>query len=66
MYDDDELTPLDIDADLESPLDQLGPPNQETEPPQYDPEVMLPLLESPETQQRMLAARACCEVMVRV
>ena len=62
MYDDDELIPLEIDADLESPLDQLGPPSQEPEAPQYDPEEMLPLLESTESQQRMLAARAFCEL----
>ncbi len=47
-----------IDADLESPLDYM----EETEPPKPDPEEMLPLLESPEPQQRMLAARAFCEL----
>lgn len=47
-----------IDADLESPLDYM----EETEAPKPDPEEMLPLLESPEPQQRMLAARAFCEL----
>lgn len=62
MYDDDELSTLDISADLESPLDQLGPLEDEAEGPQFDPDEMLALLDSPDTQQRMLAARAFCEL----
>ncbi|NEQ31286.1 MAG: HEAT repeat domain-containing protein [Leptolyngbya sp. SIO4C5] len=61
MYDDD-LTTLDtdIDIDLDSPLDRMAPAGEEG--PQYDPEQMLPLLSSSETPQRMLAARAFCEL----
>ncbi|UBF25591.1 HEAT repeat domain-containing protein [Kovacikia minuta CCNUW1] len=62
MYDDDDLTLLDIDADLESPLDHMEPVDAESEEPKPDPEEMLPLLESQETNQRMLAARAFCEL----
>ncbi|MBE9177708.1 HEAT repeat domain-containing protein [Oculatella sp. LEGE 06141] len=60
MYDEDELTVL--DADLESPLDKLGPLSAETETPKPDPEAMLALLGAPQNQQRMLAARAFCEI----
>jgi HEAT repeat protein len=62
MYDDDDLTLLDLDADLESPLDHMEPVDAESEEPKPDPEEMLPLLESQETNQRMLAARAFCEL----
>jgi HEAT repeat protein len=62
MYDDDDLTVLDTDIDLESPLDKLGPLNAETEAPKPDPEAMLALLAAPQNQQRMLAARAFCEI----
>ncbi|MGF1570161.1 MAG: HEAT repeat domain-containing protein [Nodosilinea sp.] len=60
MYDND-LTTLNLDVELADPLDQIGLPEAD-EAPQYDPEVMLPLLAAPEPQQRMLAARAFCEV----
>jgi HEAT repeat protein len=62
MYDDDDLTLLDLDADLESPLDHMEPVDAESEEPKPDPEQMLPLLESQETNQRMLAARTFCEL----
>ncbi|MGA7936022.1 MAG: HEAT repeat domain-containing protein [Kovacikia sp.] len=62
MYDDDELTLLDIEADLESPLDRMDPVDTESEESKPDPEEMLLLLESKETNQRMLAARAFCEL----
>ncbi len=55
---DDDLSLLNTGAQPESPLDELD----DSEPPKPDPEEMLPLLESPEPQQRMLAARAFCEV----
>ncbi|MGD1805237.1 HEAT repeat domain-containing protein [Dapis sp. BLCC M126] len=42
----------------ESPLDYIG----EEEPPKPDPEEMLPLLTSSEPSQRMMAARAFCEL----
>ncbi|NJN02178.1 MAG: HEAT repeat domain-containing protein [Leptolyngbyaceae cyanobacterium SL_1_1] len=60
MYDDD-LTTLDADLDLESPLDRMAPVD-EAQGPQYDPDQMLLLLSSSETPQRMLAARAFCEL----
>jgi HEAT repeat protein len=60
MYDDD-LTTLNPDLEFADPLDELGPLEEDAAP-QYDPEVMLPLLTSSEPQQRMLAARAFCEL----
>jgi HEAT repeat protein len=62
MYDDDDLSLLDDMADLESPLDDLEPVDAELEAQKPDPEEMLALLTSPETPQRMLAARAFCEI----
>jgi len=64
MYDDDDLSVLaaELDIDLESPLDKLDESNSETEAPKPDPDEMLALLESPQPQQRMLAARAFCEL----
>lgn len=60
MYDNDDLTVLSADIELD-PLDQIGLDEAEAaEKP--DPEVMLLLLESPNNQQRMLAARAFCEL----
>jgi HEAT repeat protein len=58
MENDDYLSDNDSDTTLESPLDLL----EGAEPPQPDPEEMLPLLESPEAQHRMIAARAFCEL----
>jgi HEAT repeat protein len=60
MYDDD-LSTLTSDQEFADPLDALGPIN-EAQVPQYDPEAMLPLLSATDPQQRMLAARAFCEV----
>lgn len=61
MYDDDDLTVLDFEDELESPLDHMEPvdANPASQP---DPEAMLLLLESQETNQRMLAARAFCDL----
>lgn len=61
MYDDDDLDLLDPDTELESPLDDIAP-IEETDASAPDPIEMLVLLESPEIQQRMLAARAFCEL----
>lgn len=61
MYDEDDLTVLDPEVDLESPLDQIEP-FDESEVEKPNPEAMLVLLESQETPQRMLAARAFCEL----
>lgn len=50
-----------LDArDFESPLDAIEPLEPASPPP--DPEMMLPLLGSDDPQQRMLAARAFCEI----
>ncbi len=59
MYDDDELTLLDVEAELESPLDSMATAATEPKP---DPEEMLCLLEASDPNQRMLAARAFCEL----
>ncbi|MBD2181112.1 HEAT repeat domain-containing protein [Aerosakkonema funiforme] len=61
MYDDDDLTLLDPEIDLESPLDRLEP-LEETEVAKPDPEAMLALLTAQDTQQRMIATRAFCEL----
>lgn len=58
--DDDDLTLLNTEATLESPLDHLAPVDAEAA--QLDPEAMLALLESVDVSQRMLAARAFCEL----
>ncbi|MEA5447851.1 HEAT repeat domain-containing protein [Leptolyngbya sp. CCNP1308] len=60
MYDDD-LSTLNPDLEFADPLDALGPVDEE-QTPQFDPEAMLPLLTATDPQQRMLAARAFCEV----
>lgn len=62
MYDDDELSLLDTEAELESPLDYIEPLTAESEVAKPDPELMLALLKNPQSQQRMLAARAFCDV----
>lgn len=61
MYDDDDLSVLDA-ADLESPLDEIEPIEAESEAQKPDPDAMLALLTARETPQRMLAARAFCEI----
>ena len=62
MYDDDDLTVLDAVSDLESPLDQFGESVSDGSAPPINPDEMLVLLESEDNQQRMLAARAFCEI----
>jgi HEAT repeat protein len=59
MYDDDELTVLEAEIELD-PLDQVRDDQAEAAKP--DPNAMLALLDSPNNQQRMLAARAFCEL----
>ncbi len=61
MYNKDDLSVLDLEVDLASPLDQLDDLEPPTHPPP-DPSVLLPLLASGEVQQRMMAARAFCEL----
>ena len=62
MYDDEDLISLLEGEDLESPLDRLEPLTAEVEAYKPNPDAMLALLEDPQTQQRMLAARAFCEL----
>ncbi|HEY9827121.1 MAG TPA: HEAT repeat domain-containing protein [Stenomitos sp.] len=63
MYDDDDFNLLDADASLESPLDRLAPiDDPAAEAVQPDVEEMLSLLTSTEAPQRMIAARAFCEL----
>lgn len=62
MYDKDDLSVLDAELDLESPLDALDALDTETEEPKPDPDTMLLLLQSPQNQQRMLATRAFCDL----
>lgn len=61
MYSDDDLSVLDIDAELEDPLDQIAPIEDDALP-KPDPEEMLSLLTATDVQQRMLATRAFCEL----
>jgi HEAT repeat protein len=61
MYN-DELSLIDTDEELISPLDELEPIGTESDTPSLDPEEMLTLLSHPEASQRMLAARAFCEL----
>ncbi|MBI4780382.1 MAG: HEAT repeat domain-containing protein [Oscillatoriophycideae cyanobacterium NC_groundwater_1537_Pr4_S-0.65um_50_18] len=66
MYDNDDLTVLEAELDLDpldlDPLDQVEAIDAETEVAKPDPDEMLALLDSPNNQQRMLAARAFCEL----
>ena len=62
MYDEDDLSILDEAVQLDSPLDHLGALTADSESARPNPDEMLALLENPQTQQRMLAARAFCEI----
>ncbi len=62
MYDDEDLISLLEGEELESPLDRLEPLTAQVEEYKPNPDAMLALLEDPQTQQRMLAARAFCEL----
>jgi HEAT repeat protein len=61
MYNDD-LSILDTDGEVTSPLDNLEPVGADSDTPSPDPEQMLTLLSESEASQRMLAARAFCEL----
>jgi len=61
MYDEDDLSLLDVDATLESPLDHL-PPVDEIEATGPDADAMLALLASTDKTQRLMAIRAFCEL----
>ena len=60
MYDDDDdnFSLLETADELDSPLDHLG----SSPSPLADPELLLPLLDDANVQQRMTAARAFCEL----
>ncbi|MGG6293409.1 HEAT repeat domain-containing protein [Leptolyngbya sp. AN02str] len=61
MYDRDDISLL--EAELEGdPLDELVAEGNEVEAPKPDPDLMLQLLNSSQNQQRMIAARAFCEL----
>lgn len=63
MYDRDDLTVIDTAGDLNSPLDAIAPEESESAAaPPPDPEEMLALLAAPHAPQRMLAARAFCDL----
>ena len=64
MYDEEELKLLDDEIGLDEPLDPLDQiePLNEKEVVKPDPGEMLALLENPQPQQRMLAARAFCDI----
>ena len=61
MYSDDDLRVLEIELDLDDPLDQIPAIEHEVAP-KPDPNAMLPLLSAADIQQRMLAARVFCDV----
>jgi HEAT repeat protein len=62
MYDDDDLSLLDPETSLESPLDQWEAREDTAAVERPDPDEMLALLNSVDRNQRMLAARAFCEL----
>lgn len=61
MYDNDELSVLNAELELD-PLDEIEPISAEADIASPNPDEMLPLLKSSDNQQRMLAARAFCEL----
>jgi len=61
MDDNDDLTVLNTAIELD-PLDHVGTVGAEEAIAKPDPDEMLRLLDSPEQQQRILAARAFCEI----
>ena len=52
MYDDDDLSVLDVADELESPLDNIEPLDASSEAEKPDPEAMLALLTARETPQQ--------------
>jgi HEAT repeat protein len=61
MYSNHDLSDIDTIDELDSPLDHLDSLDADS-PPAPDPEVMLGLLTHSEASQRMIAARAFCEL----
>ncbi|AFY79676.1 MAG: HEAT repeat domain-containing protein [Hydrococcus sp. C42_A2020_068] len=62
MYNEDDLSVIESEEQLISSPDPLESEELESQTPPPDPEAMLRLLTSSETPQRMLAARAFCEL----
>ncbi len=62
MQDSDDLSILDSEEQFESPLDEIAPVDEESQTQLPDADEMLALLSHPEPPQRMLAARAFCEL----
>jgi len=61
MYNPDKLSALDSEERVDLLEETDSAAEYEQEPPPH-PDEMLPLLESPDSQQRMLAARAFCQL----
>ncbi|NJK46981.1 HEAT repeat domain-containing protein [Candidatus Gracilibacteria bacterium] len=62
MYNDDDLSVIELEEELDSVTDPLESVELEPETSPPDPEEMLVMLTSDQTPQRMLAARAFCEL----
>jgi HEAT repeat protein len=62
MYNEDDLSLLDSDESLESPLDNMAPIDESQEENKPDVEEMLALLQAEDVNGRMIAARAFCEL----
>jgi HEAT repeat protein len=62
MYNDDDLSVIESEEELNSISDPLDSVELEPQTPPPDPEEMLVMLTSDQTPQRMLAARAFCEL----
>lgn len=62
MYDNDDLSVIDIEEELESPLDALESLDGDSEAQKPDPDEMLALLTAPEKSQQIVATRAFCEL----
>jgi HEAT repeat protein len=64
-FENDRFQELDNDlglGDVYDPLDQIALPDEGTDTPRYDPDEMLPMLSDSDSQHRLLAARAFCEI----
>ena len=59
---DEDLSVLETNNYNTSPLDEIEPVEEQPPAPPPDPEEMLPLLESKEAPQRIIGARAFCEL----
>jgi HEAT repeat protein len=62
MYDDDDIATLEAEIESGSPLDHMGAFSAAADTARPDPDAMLLLLNASQSQQRMLAARAFCDL----